>query len=75
MVNLKNRCTQSESRNYDKNDFVTRRYREHLWRVLSSGLNKKAGIVPVYTFTNLVQASGADWLCIELQNITNVDTG
>lgn len=41
MVNLKNRCTQSESCNYDKNDFVTQRYRGHLWRVLSSGLNMK----------------------------------
>lgn len=73
MVNIKNRCTQSESR---KNDFVTRRYRGHLWRLLSSGLSKEVGIVPVlYTFAKLVQTPGADWLCIGLQNITNVDMG
>lgn len=76
MANIKNRCMQFESRDYDKNDFVTRRYRGHIWRVLSSGLNKKSGIVPVlYTFTNLMQTLGADWLCMGLQNITNVDTG
>lgn len=71
MVNIKNRCMQFESRVYDKNNFITRRYRGHLWRMLSFGLNKKAGIVPVlYTFTNLTQTPGADWLCMELQNIT-----
>jgi len=76
MANIKNRCMQFESRDYDKNDFVTRRYRGHIWRVLSSGLNKKSGIVPVlYTFTNLMQTLGADLLCMGLQNITNVDTG
>lgn len=56
MTNINIRFYTQSHLSLDKNDFVTRRHRGHLWQVPSSDLNKETGMVPVvYTFKNLVQ--------------------